>query len=184
MYRKKYCLTALFVTVVTLSAINFREGQSQDKFIWIGGGVETLVTADGSLYGINASLNYTKNDRIYKFRGLLAAELVVAGPRPNEEVWELGLLYGLHSTYGMISVSYLAGISYTGGIYRGDRLYSDMFDVYYEELTFETFGLPLEIQFDINKARPFGLSLSAFSNINAENSFAGLSLNLLLGRLP
>jgi hypothetical protein len=96
----------------------------------------------------------------------------------------LGLLYGHHLTKGKVSVSFLAGISYTGGIYRGDRLYSDMFDVYYEELTYETFGLPLEIQLDLNRARPFGLSLSAFGNINAEKSFAGLSLNLLLGRLP
>jgi len=181
---KKYYLIALLAIAVALSAINFKEGQSYDRLIWIGGGVETVVTADGSLYGINASLNYTKNDRIYKFRSLLAAELVVAGPSPNDEIWELGLLYGLHLTKDEVSVSFLAGIGYTGGIYRGDRLYSDMFNVYYEELTYETFGLPLEIQLDINKTRPFGLSLSAFGNINVEKSFAGLSLSLLLGRLP
>jgi hypothetical protein len=180
----KYFILFLIFTASYLNAINFKEGQSQDRSIWIGGGVETLITADGSLYGINASINYSKNDRIFKLRGILAEELVITGPRPNDEVWELGLLYGHHLTKGKVSVSFLAGISYTGGIYRGDRLYSDMFDVYYEELTYETFGLPLEIQLDLNRARPFGLSLSAFGNINAEKSFAGLSLNLLLGRLP
>jgi len=158
--------------------------QSQDGFIWIGGGVGTLGTADGGLVNINASLNYSKNDRIFKFRGILAEELVVLGPRPNDEVWELGLLYGGHSTKGKVSVSYLAGISYTGGIYKGDLLDSDMLNDYYEEITFETVGIPLEIQLDINALEFIGFSVTIYADINPDKSYTGINLNILIGRLP
>jgi hypothetical protein len=180
----KYFLLFLIFTASCLDASNFMDDQSHGSFIWFGGGVGTMGTADGDLFNINASINYSKNDRIFKLRGLLAEELVILGPRPNDEVWELGLLYGRRSTNGKVSVSYLAGISYTGGIYKGDLVGSDMLNDYYEELTFETFGIPLEVQFDVNLLKYIGFSIIVYADVNPDKIYIGVNFCILIGRLP
>ncbi|HAQ62718.1 TPA: hypothetical protein DCR49_12135 [Candidatus Delongbacteria bacterium] len=154
--------------------------QSQDGFIWIGGGVGTMDTADGGLLDMNASINYSKYDHIFKLRGIHAEEMVLFGPLPNDEVWELGLLYGRTQTYGSLSVSLLAGISYTGGIYKGDRLDID----YYEKIAFETVGIPLEAQIDVNLLTYIGLSIMFYADINLDKSYGGVNFAILLGKLP
>lgn len=174
----------MIVSASCLNAIDYWQEQSDDRFLWISSGIGTLNTADGNLLDINASINYSKNDRIFKLRGILAEELVIFGPRPNDEVWELGLLYGKRTTNGSLSLSFMAGISYTGGIYKGDPLGSDMFNDYYEELTFETIGLPLEVQFDINALQYIGFSIMFFADINAEKIYGGVHLAILIGRIP
>ena len=176
----KYFLLFLIFTASCLNAFNLMDEQSQDSFIWVGGGVGTMDTADGSLLDINASINYSKNDRIFKLRGINAEEMVLFGPRPNDEVWELGLLYGLRSPNGNVSVSFLAGISYTGGIYKGDRIDID----YYEELTFETLGIPLEAQIDVNALKFIGFSIMFYADINPDQSYGGVNFSILIGRLP
>ncbi|MFA7123003.1 MAG: hypothetical protein WC212_03115 [Candidatus Delongbacteria bacterium] len=182
---RKYYLVILLVISVALSAINFKEGNKEFPYhIWFGGGIGALGTADGRLININASINYSNNDRIFKFRGILARELVILGPRPDDEVWELGLLYGGHSTKGKVSVSYLAGISYTGGIYKGDLLGSDMLNDYYEEITFETVGIPLEVQLDINVLKFIGFSVTLFADINPDKIYGGVNFSILVGNLP
>lgn len=181
----KYFLLFMIFTASCLNAINFREGNKPFPYhIWFGGGIGTLGTADGRLISINASINYSKNDRIFKFRSILARELVVLGPRPDDEIWELGLLYGRHSTKGKVSVSYLAGLSYTGGIYKGDLLGSDMLNDYYEEITFETFGIPLEVQLDINALELLGFSVTLYADINPDKIYGGVNFSILIGRLP
>lgn len=180
----KSIIIIMIFTASCLNAINFKEGQSDDNFIWVGGGVGSLVTADGSLVNINTSINYLKNDRIFKLRGIFADELVVLGPRPNDEVWELGLLYGRHSTKGKVSVSYLAGISYTGGIYKGDLLGSDMLNEYYEELSFETIGIPMEVQLEINALQFIGFSVIMYADINLDKIYGGVNLSIIIGHLP
>jgi len=181
----KYSLMFLIFTASYLNAINFKEGNKEFPYhIWFGGGIGALGTADGRLININASLNYSNNDRIFKFRGILARELVILGPRPDDEVWELGLLYGAHSTKGKVSVSYLAGISYTGGIYKGDLLGSDMLNDYYEEITFETFGIPLEVQLDINALELLGFSVTLYADINPDKIYGGVNFSILVGNLP
>lgn len=176
----KYFLLFLVVTAPCLNAFSLMEEQSDDSFIWVGGGVGTMDTTDGGLLGINASINYSKNNRIFKLRGIHANEMVLFGPRPNDEVWELGLLYGIRSTQGKASVSFLAGISYTEGIYKGDQIESN----YYEELTFETVGIPLEAQFDVNLLKYIGFSIMFYADINPEKCYGGVNLSILIGYLP
>ncbi|MGD9706750.1 MAG: hypothetical protein AB7V07_03665 [Candidatus Delongbacteria bacterium] len=176
----KYSLMFLIFTASCLNAFSLMGERSDDRFIWVGGGVGTMDTADGGLLDINASINYSKNDRIFKLRGIHANEMVLFGPRPNDEVWELGLLYGIRSTQGKASVSFLAGISYTGGIYKGDPIENN----YYEELTFETVGIPLEAQFDVNLLKYIGLSIMFYANINPDKIYGGVNLAILIGYLP
>jgi hypothetical protein len=154
--------------------------RSDDRFIWVGGGLVTMDTDDASLVGINAFINYSKNDRIFKLRGINAAEMILFGPKPNDEVWELGLLYGLRSINGKVSVSFLAGISYTGGTYKGDKLDNN----FYEELKFETVGMPLEAQFDAKLSEFFGFSIMFYADINPEKIYGGVNLSIIIGHLP
>ncbi|MDY0017816.1 MAG: hypothetical protein RBS89_08255 [Candidatus Delongbacteria bacterium] len=176
----KYFLLFLIFTASCLNAFSLMGEQNDDRFIWVGGGLVTMDTDDASLVGINAFINYSKNDRIFKLRGINAAEMILFGPKPNDEVWELGLLYGLRSINGKVSVSFLAGLSYTGGIYKGDRLDND----YYEELTFETVGLPLEVQCDAKLSDYFGFSITFYADINTEKIYGGVNLAILIGYLP
>ncbi len=158
--------------------------QNDDSFIWVGVGVGSLHTTDDCLTDFNAFVNYSKNDRTFKLRGLHAEETDVSGPKPNGELWELGLLYGLRPINGKVSVSFLAGLSYTGGTYRGDLLYSEMLYDYYEELRFDTVGLPLEVHFDVNTLHFVGFSIIFYADINPEKTYGGVNLSILLGYLP
>jgi hypothetical protein len=184
MYRRKYYLIVLLAIAVALSAINLMDDQSRGSFLWFGGGGGALGTDDGTLSEINASLNYSKNAHIFKLRAIHTAEMTLLElfepSQPNDEVWELGLLYGLRPFNDIANISFHAGISYTGGSYKGDRLDSG----YYEVLTFGTVGLPLEIQFNAKLLEYVGFSIILFADINPDKSYGGVNFAILLGQLP
>lgn len=174
----------MIVSASCLNAINFWEDQSQESFMWVGAGPGTMDSPNASLLGMNTSINYLKSDHIFKLRGIYTEEMVLYGPKPNDEIWELGLLYGRRTAGGKTGVSILAGISYTGGTYKGDRLDTDPFSEDYEELTFETVGLPIELQFDVNLLKFVGFSIMFFTDINPHTIYTGVNFSILIGYLP
>lgn len=179
----KYFLLFLIFTASCLNASNLMDDQSRGSFLWFGGGVGALGTDDGTLSEINASINYSKNGHIFKLRTIYSAEMTLLNlfdREPNDEVWELGLLYGLRPFNDNANISFHAGISYTGGSYKGDRLDSG----YYEVLTFGTVGLPLEIQFNAKLLEYVGFSIILFADINPDKSYGGVNFAILLGQLP
>lgn len=180
----KYFLLFLIFTASCLNAFNLMDDQSRGSFLWFGGGVGALGIDDGSLFNINASINYSKHGHIFKLRAINTTEITLLElfePRqPNDEVWELGLLYGLRPFNDNANISFHAGISYTGGSYKGDRLDSG----YYEVLTFGTVGLPLEIQFNAKLLEYVGFSIILFADINPDKSYGGVNFCILLGQLP
>lgn len=181
----KYCLIAILVIAVTLSAINFKERDTPFPYhLWFSAGLGAVVTEDTGLTGFNASINYSKNTHILKLR-TAGGSSISAEPYDGGSAWDIGILYGYGQSFGNIHLSYLAGVAITAGYYKNDKYFVE-YDPSprYEMNDYQTFGIPLEIQLDLNRFRPFGLSLSAFGNINTEKSFAGLSLNILIGRLP
>ena len=174
----------MILSATYLNAFNLMEDQIRGSFLWFGGGVGALGADDGTLPEINASINYSKNCHIFKLRAINTTErtlLELSEPRqPNDEVWELGLLYGLRPFNDNANISFHAGISYTGGSYKGDRLDSG----YYEVLTFGTVGLPLEIQFNAKLLEYVGFSIILFADINPDKSYGGVNFCILLGQLP
>lgn len=180
----KYFLLFLIFTASCLNAFNLMDDQSRGSFLWFGGGMGILGIDDGSLSDINASINYSKNCHIFKLRAIHSAEMTLLElfepGQPNDEVWELGLLYGLRPFNDNANISFHAGISYTGGSYKGDRLDSG----YYEVLTFGTVGLPLEIQFNAKLLEYVGFSIILFADINPDKSYGGVNFAILLGQLP
>ncbi|HQO09062.1 MAG TPA: hypothetical protein PLK90_02875 [Clostridiales bacterium] len=181
----KYFLLFLIFTASCLNAINFKERTGPFPYhLWFSAGLGAVVTEDTGLTGGNVSINFSKYTHVIKLR-IAGGSTISCEPYNGGSAWDYGLLYGYGRSFGNIHLSYLCGISVTTGEYEGKKYFIENDpSPRYEMNNFQTFGFPLEIQLDLNRARPFGLSLSAFGNINAEKSFAGLSLNLLLGRLP
>ena len=179
----KYFLLFLIFTASCLNAINFKEGNKTFPYhLWFSAGLGSMWTEDTSMPNLYASINFSKNNHILKLRAIGGGG--IQSPPDTERAGDIGLLYGYKQSFGNIHLSYLAGIGLTAGKYKSDRIDENFSYLRYQMIDYETISLPLEIQLDLNRARPFGLGLSAFGNINAEKSFAGISLNLLIGRLP
>ena len=179
----KYRVIYLILICSALSAINFKEGNKIfPYYLWFSAGLGSMWTEDTDMMNLYSSINYSKNTHVLKLRAIAGGP--IQGTFQDEHAGDIGLLYGYRQSFGNISISYLGGIGLTAGEYKGKK--DEDFTAYtkYEMINYQAFGLPLEIQLDLNKFRPFGLSLSAFGNINTEKSFAGLSLNILIGRLP
>jgi len=183
MYCKKYYLITVLVIAAALSAVNFKErSEPFPYYLWFSGGLGLMWTEDAGMTNLYASANFSKNTHVLKLRAIAGGP--VMGTNQDEHAGDIGFLYGYRQSFGNINISYLAGIGLTAGEYKG-KIDED-FTTYtkYEMIDYQTISLPLEIQLDLNRFRPFGLSLSVFGDLNSEKSFAGLSLSLLLGRLP
>lgn len=180
----KYFLLFMILSASYLNAINFKEAKSFSCGLWFNGGLGTVLTEDGDILSINTAVNLTKNNRIIKMKYFYGREFEKYSPTPELKAWEYAALYGYHSGKGPVSLSYMAGISYTGGIARGTKINDSINDDRYNEITYGTIGLPLEIEVDLNALRPFGLGFSLFCDINSENNLIGFSFNILIGRLP
>ena len=99
----------------------------------------------------------------------------------NENIHDLGLLYGrlIKADFGYFSLS--AGASYVGG-----RKYTKVAMGFgYEDLEerISTFGLPIEIQLFITPSDNFGLGFYGFYNFNLERNFFGFGFAIQYGEL-
>lgn len=96
---------------------------------------------------------------------------------------EVALLYGLKAGKFRFST----GISNVWGFNRGKYLYTDPKPFLgsgevYESIRYSTVGLPAEIRF-ITSLKSVGIGVTAFGNLNAKRSFAGLNLSLYVGKM-
>ena len=131
-------------------------GLGRSSVGWLAG------NAGGSIqYGSGlVSLRITANVESFDYRG-------------SDKLYDLGLLFGLASRGTKGHASIAAGTArVTGSRYdHGKRGFDPVI------------GLPVEVQFFRHFGSFFGLGVNAFANVNAEQSFAGISLNLRLGKL-
>lgn len=101
-----------------------------------------------------------------------------------DEIWDIGLLYGVafKKTFGFISAS--TGIAYVGGQVRGDPYRVDLIRKKYREVRkIQTVGLPVAVQLFWTPFRFIGLGLYGFANINSETTYVSCNLHLQVGRL-
>jgi len=180
----KYFLLSLIFTASCLNAINFKEAKPFTYGLWFNGGLGTVLTEDGDILSLNTAVNFAKNNRIMRMKYFYGRELEKYSPTPELKAWEYAVLYGYNSVKGILNISYMAGISYTGGIARGTKITDSTDDDHYNEITYGTIGIPLEIEVDLNALRPFGLGFAFFCDINSENNLIGFNFNILIGRLP
>lgn len=102
---------------------------------------------------------------------------------PGIKVKEIGLLYGIKTGKFRFST----GLSGVWGVNRGKYLSSDPDPLtygsnYYEPVRYMTVGVPGEIRF-MTSNKDIGIGITAFGNLNAQRSFAGLNLSFYIGQM-
>lgn len=155
---------------------------SQDHFWFgIGAGYSSPIN---SLPTIMAHATYGIHNHLLTLRYIRNAEFAVFQDNPQEKVNDFGFMYGrklLNKEYMFISVS--GGVSYLTGTVRGRLISNSWFHSDYESVKVSTIGFPLESQLAFTPFKHFGISVHGFGNLNPDNSYAGIGLSLLVGRL-
>lgn len=99
----------------------------------------------------------------------------------GDEYYDVGLLVGYAAQMGRGHCSIAIGIARVTGSYgHGLNLFST--SASREKIAAQA-GLPLELQLYPYISRVFGLGLYGYADLNAVQSFAGITLSLRVGRL-
>jgi len=99
----------------------------------------------------------------------------------EDEFFDVGLLVGLAGQSRKGHASIAIGLARVTGS-RSEGL--DLFGTGTgREDIVPTLGLPIELQLFGNIVRNLGLGLYAYANLNAEQVFGGITVNLRLGKL-
>lgn len=93
-----------------------------------------------------------------------------------EETWDVSLIYGRHAH--VRSLQFYAG---TGFSVLGGTSYSSLIETSKQESFGPVIGFPLEGSVFWNPIRVAGIGLSAFANVNTEQPFGGIGLNIRIG---
>jgi hypothetical protein len=94
----------------------------------------------------------------------------------GDELWDVGLLYGRALVSGLVHASAGAGVGLVGGRTR-EGIHDD------GEALPTTFGVPIAVELFFRPAPVIGLGVYGFGNVNQEESFAGVTAAVQLGRL-
>ena len=181
---KSLVLVIFFCTFMSLFAQTDGIKTTSETKTWFGAGVGlgSFTSIDGNFgTSLGLSLNHLRSDRSYKVRFVRVKDLdldLFGTSPPPESVWDIGILYGFARPRGKGSIIFSGGVSYVGGM----KYLTDDYDNY-KEIDISTIGLPLEAQFVRSFSSGLGLSTTLFGNINSENSFGGVTLNLIFGKL-
>lgn len=123
------------------------------------------------------SLQHGKDLFSTRFIGSAEIPLTFSSPRAMQE--ELAVLYGRNISQNEYDMSVSAGISYIHGVKKGTKLSINTF----EEVRYATVGIVLEGQFYNNLSSFLGIGITAFADINIQDSVIGGVLSVRLGSL-
>ena len=113
--------------------------------------------------------------------------VILGGKDPLESVRDLGVLYGKRwSEPGLGFMSVSGGLALVHGVRRGEfvRSSGSWFGTsHYEEESFVTVGLPVDVQFALAPIQGIGLAVDLFGNLNPERSYGAATISLIIGKL-
>lgn len=133
---------------------------------WINAGLGV-----GTLGGAGiASTSYQFGLHLLSIRGAVTFEIL------GDDFWDIGMLYGLATSKQNYHASISSGMAVMGGS-RSAGFFEQ------SEVISRQIGFPLEGQLFWWPSNVFGLGLNGFVNLNMEQTFAGLTLTLQLGKL-
>lgn len=172
------------VIPATLSAATPKDRNTADSTAepryWLNAG----VGASSYDIAVGASASLLNGNVLFTLRTIYNEEFQILGPSPSNSVWDIGFMAGYHRQSGYFSLSGSAGLSLVSGIRRGVYLGSSgMFSSEYGTVHFSTIGIPAEIQFFWTPFDFLGIGITAFGDLNSEESFAGALLTLRVGNL-
>ena len=170
-------------------------------YYWTMGGFGTTAQ-EWSKLGVAAGLEIAiqPGPHIFMFRwiqngeadpGTVGVEKYELRRIPDEDINELGLLYGRAVRSEVFVFSAAIGVSYIHGMRRGALLGRAVHVTFdggsvvetYEEHPFDTVGLPVSLQGSAQALKVFGIVLELFGNANPERSYIGAMLGIQFGHL-
>lgn len=129
----------------------------------------------------------------YKIKNSRVGEIGLFADKPNPRVFEYALLLGKNYNLGRLHNFQLgAGLAFTAKVSQGKYIGSGGEDhagiiwggySIYEKIQRNTIGLPLEAKYNFQLGSKIAISVSANANINAIQSFGGLSVGTFIGRV-
>ena len=142
-----------------------------NNLYWIHAGLGR--SSLGSL-GASAGLGIQLNNLILSLRGTTNAEEFIEIFSEGDEFFAVGLLVGIGARKQKVHASFSMGIArVTGSRYiSGERVDID-----------PTVGLPIEVQLFHKAYRSSAIGLNFYWNINREESFGGLTVGFMFGKL-
>lgn len=183
---RSHILSSVYIALFIIMGTNSSVIAQQDSSI-----------KDSSLYWINLGFGgssfefatgFSFSHQTQREHGLLSIrfihnEKLSLFSSPAETLWDFGILYGIMNkgTYGMVSIS--GGGSIVGGVRKGELLEGEWFSSKYTRKNFTSVGIPLESQLMLTPSPFFGIGLYGFANLNPEQSYFGILLNLQIGKL-
>ncbi len=145
--------------------------QSQHSVqFWLNAGWGIGTTFGNGSAALTVGLSIQFNKHLFTLRAYRVAEVF-------DNFYDIGLLYGRATSTRSFQFSLAAGLSLVKGE-QGVRV-SEGISV--EE--FSTIGIPIELQANWELTNFIGLGITGFANLNPAQSFAGITINLLIGIL-
>src|SRR5699024_5673407 len=96
----------------------------------------------------------------------------------GDDFYDIGLLYGRATSTRTFQFSLAAGLS----LVKGEQSVSVNEGIAIEEVS-PIIGFPIELQANWEPTNIIGLGITGFVNLNRVQSFAGITINLLIGKL-
>lgn len=169
---KVTAISFLFI-LLSLTGTSFaQQGQSGNDSTglqyWVFGG--PAITTLGP--GTHAGLSFEYNKHVFSAR-TISTDLAY-----GSETWEVALLYGRSTNYRNFYLSGSVGASVIGGIG-----YTDLFGRGTESDLESSMGFPVEGRFSWQPIRFLSIGIYSFLNVNTEQPFGGMGVNLQVGKL-
>ncbi len=156
--------------------------EKQHTCIWVNGGVG--LSSLGSV-GLSANLSVQYGEILFSMRTTRNIESLDAFTR-SVVLNDLGLLIGFASKKSELHSSISIGVALVTG-YQFEPL--NPFPLVFDDGNVEghdissKIGIPIEAQFFLRSSSYIGFGVYMYANINAVQSFAGITLSLQLGKL-
>ncbi len=187
MDRKIRKLTILVLLLVMFPFKSFSQFiDLKENTYWADAGLG--LSSEGFLTGV--SINYVQDGILYKLRFNVSEEFILFGPRPTEISFNSGVLYGKLFSHRFLQVQFSGGLGLTWGTKRGELLYVEpgqgWFNIsdgrVFEADKFITPSIPLEMEVYIVPVRFVSLSAGLFCDINLKMPTFGFLIKVGAGR--
>ncbi|TKC07925.1 hypothetical protein FA048_12225 [Pedobacter polaris] len=184
----------ILIIAMSLSMANnsFAQQFFANKVSAFSVGLEAGVGTKAGIYG-QSYFSLQSDAYYFKMKNSRLGEIGLFGDKPTPKLFDYALMVGKNFNVGSIHNFQLgAGLAFTGKVTQGKYLRSGgqensgilLFGhSVYEKIQNNTIGLPIEAKYNLQLGNIIAISISANANLNAMQSFAGLSVGTFLGNV-
>lgn len=178
---------------ITLFVANNGFGQvvdfKTDRY-WLEAGLATYnSTQNSGGISLNINASFNRDEMLYKLRFFNHQELSIFGPRPSENLYEVGGLIGKLYTDKFFQFHASAGLGAIMGKTRGEQQLSSTAKQSwislksYETEKIFTPSIPLNIDVNFKPIKYFMIGFGLYANLNSKRPLYGFALTGGLGKV-